>query len=167
MERDRRARRRRHGRVGRACYHAPVLARVMGAARIGAVVLPLALIAACGDATTIPEAASATPFTAASVAVTQQGNADVSVDTASVTFALDDTRSLVVHLTLTSHAQGTVTVSLRASLYDPKHNLVGDATGGQIDVKPGATVAVQLSGPTPLGTIASAVVEASTAPSPT
>jgi hypothetical protein len=121
----------------------------------------------CGDDTRIPQAATSTPFTSTAVAITQQGNADVSIDTSSVTFVLDDTRSLVVHLSLTSHAAAPLTVSLRASLYDAKHNLVGDAVGGQINVQPGQVTAVQLAGPRPLGTIVSAVLEASAAASPT
>ena len=123
-------------------------------------------LAGCGDDTKLPQAAAATPFTATAVAITQQGNADVSIDDASVKFVLDDTRSLVVHLSLTSHVTTPVTVSVRASLYDPKHALVGDAAGGQINVQPGQVTTVQLSGPTPLGTIASAVFEASTKASP-
>jgi hypothetical protein len=128
--------------------------------------LLLAGLTGCGDDTKLPQAAGATAFTSTAVAITQQGNADVSIDNASIMFVLDDTRSLVVHLSLTSHASKPVTVSVRASLYDPKHNLVGDAVGGQINVQPGQVTAVQLSGPTPLGTIASAVFEASTQASP-
>ena len=128
-------------------------------------VLVLLALSGCGDATAIPQAGTATPFAVGSVSITQQGNAPVTVDTTSVHFSLDDTRSLVVHLMLTSHATGPVTVSVRASLYGPSHNLVGDAVGGQINVQAGQPTAVQLSGPTPLGTIASAVVEASVQPS--
>jgi hypothetical protein len=125
-----------------------------------AAVLLVAGLTGCGDVTHLPQAPSASPFTAKSVTIAQQGNADVSIDTSSVTFALDDTRALVAHLTVRSNAAAPVTVVIRGSIYDPRHQLVGDLTGGQINVAPGATVAVELTGPTPIGTIASATFEA-------
>lgn len=143
----------------------PTLKRMAGPAC--STILLLSLLAACGDDTRLPQAAGATAFSAASVTITQQGNADVSIDNASVVFALDGTRSLVVRLRLTSHASAPVNITLRASLYDKNHNLVGDAVGGQINVQPGQPSSVQLAGPTPLGTIASAVFEASSLPAPT
>jgi hypothetical protein len=101
------------------------------------------------------------------VAITQQGNADATIDTSSVTFRLDDARSLVVHATLTSHATSMISISVRASLYDPAHSIVGDAIGGQVMVQPGQQTTLSLNGPTPLGTIASAVFEVSQQPAPT
>jgi hypothetical protein len=62
--------------------------------------------------------------------------------------------------------EGPITVTIRGSLDDPSHQLVGDVSGGQINVAPGSTIGVQLSGPTPLGTIASATFEATAQPSP-
>lgn len=127
--------------------------------------LTIALVA-CGDDTHIPPGPSATPFTTGSVAVTQDGNADVAIDTSSVTFTLDATRALVARMTVHSKDAKAVTIAIRGSVYDPGHQLVGDLTGGQINVEPGSTVNVQLSGPTPLGTIASATFEATAQPSP-
>jgi hypothetical protein len=120
----------------------------------------------CGDDTKIPQAVSATPFATSTVAITQRGNADATIDANSVSFKLDDSRSLVVRATLTSHATSLISVSVRASLYDPSHNLVGDAIGGQVKVQPKQQTTLSLSGPTPLGTIASAVFEVSGQPSP-
>lgn len=131
-----------------------------------AAALLLMALSGCGDQAKIPQAASATPFAASTVAITEQGNADASIDTKSVSFMLDDSRSLVVHLTLTSHAAAPISVSVRVSLYDPRHSLVGDAIGGQVKVQPGQQTPLSLTGPTPLGTIASAVFEVSGQPSP-
>ena len=152
--------------VGPTCYDAamPLLRRLGPACPA---VFLIAALAACGDDTTLPQAPSTAPFATSSVEITQQGNADATIDTSSVTFKLDDSRSLVVHLTMRSTATSTIAVSIRGSLYDPKHALVGDVTGGQINVPPGGTAAVQLNGPTPLGTIASATFELTAKPTPT
>jgi hypothetical protein len=98
------------------------------------------------------------------VAVTQQGNAKATIDPSSLTLKLDDTRTLVAHLTLRSTASSTTAISVRGSLYDPHHALIGDLSGGVINVRPGATAAVQLTGPTPLGTIASVTFELTATP---
>jgi predicted small lipoprotein YifL len=132
-----------------------------------AVALLLMALSGCGDDTRLPEAASATPFETSTVAITQQGNANATIDTHSVSFKLDDTRSLVVHATLTSNATSMISVSVRASLYDPGHSLIGDAIGGQVKVQPGQQIMLSLNGPTPLGTIASALFEVSEQPTPT
>lgn len=131
-----------------------------------ATALLLVALSGCGDDTKIPQAVSATPFATSTVAITQRGNADATIDANSVSFKLDDSRSLVVRATLTSHATSLISVSVRASLYDPSHNLVGDAIGGQVKVQPRQQTTLSLSGPTPLGTIASAVFELSGQPSP-
>lgn len=131
-----------------------------------AAALVLAVLAACGDDTHIPQAASSTPFATTPVAIVQQGNAPVSIDTSSVTFALDDTRSLVAHLSVHSDAPAPVTVVIRGSIYDRTHALIGDLTGAQINVAPGSTAPVELTGPSPLGTIASAVFEATAQTAP-
>jgi hypothetical protein len=136
-------------------------------ARAGAALataLLLVALSGCGDDTKIPQAVSATPFATSSVAITQRGNADATIDAGSVSFKLDDSRSLVVRATLTSRASSLISVSVRASLYDPSHNLVGDAIGGQVKVQPGQPTVLSLSGPTPLGTIASALFEVSGQP---
>jgi uncharacterized cupredoxin-like copper-binding protein len=132
-----------------------------------AVALLVMALSGCGDDTKLPQAVSTTPFATSTVAITQKGNADATIDARSVSFKLDDSRSLVVHATLTSHASSMMSVSVRASLYDPSHNLVGDAIGGQIKVQPGQPTTLNLSGPTPLGTIASALFEVSGQASPT
>jgi hypothetical protein len=129
-------------------------------------VLLIAGLTGCGDDTHLPQAPSATPFTTSPVSILQQGNADVTIDTATVTFMLDNSRSLVAHLTVRSNAATPITVTIRGSLYDPSHQLVGDVSGGQINVASGSTMGVQLTGPTPLGTIASATFEATAQPSP-
>lgn len=130
------------------------------------VALLLVALSGCGDDTRLPQAASATPFATTTVAVTQQGNADATINTTSVRLWLDDSRSLVIRATLTSHASSVISITVRASLYNPAHDLVGDATGGQVRVPPGQTTALSLSGPTPLGTIASAVFEVTGQPLP-
>ncbi|MBJ7609559.1 MAG: hypothetical protein JF887_09060 [Candidatus Dormibacteraeota bacterium] len=140
--------------------------RSLAGSLCGATLL-LTALTACGDTTKVPEAAPATPFMTGSVEITQQGNANVSIDAASVTFKLDASRSLVMHLMLTSHSPLAQTISIRGSLYDTKHNLVGDAVGGQINVVPGQPTGVELTGPTPLGTIASARLEVSSPPAQT
>jgi hypothetical protein len=138
--------------------------------RIGpacAAVFLIATLAGCGDDTKLPQAPSSSPFSTNPVTITQQGNANATIDTSSVTFKLDDSRSLVAHLSLRSTASSTIAVSIRGSLYDPRHALIGDVTGAQVNVQPGSTVAVQLNGPTPLGTIASATFELTAKPTPT
>jgi hypothetical protein len=127
----------------------------------------VAALAACGDDTTLPQVPSTGPFQTSSVSITQLGNAAATIDTSSVTFKLDDARSLVAHLTLRSTATSTIAVSVRGSLYDPHHALIGDVTGAQINIAPGSTTTVQLNGPTPLGTIASATFELTAKPTPT
>ncbi|MDQ6856426.1 MAG: hypothetical protein M3Z57_05070 [Candidatus Dormibacteraeota bacterium] len=124
-------------------------------------------LAACGDDTKLPQAPSTGPFQTSPVSITQQGNAAATIDQSSVTFKLDDSRSLVAHLTVRSTATSTIAVSIRGSLYDPHHALVGDVTGGQINIRAGSAAAVQLNGPAPLGTIASATFELTAKPTPT
>jgi hypothetical protein len=132
-----------------------------------AAVLLLTALSGCGDETRLPQVPSSTPFTTGSVSISQQGSAPVTIDTSSVTFMPDDSGSLVAHVTLTSTAVAPVTVIVRGSLYDPSHAIVGDLTGGQVNVAAGSTTTIQLNGPRPLGTIASATFEVTTQPSPT
>jgi hypothetical protein len=152
--------------AGTTCYDAAMLLLRRPGMALGAAAL-LAALAACGDDTTLPQAPSTGPFTTTPVSITQQGNAAATVDTSTITFKLDDSRSLVVHLTIRSTAASTIAVSIRGSLYDPKHALIDDVTGGQINVEPGSSADVQLNGPTPLGTIASATFELTAKPTPT
>jgi hypothetical protein len=131
-----------------------------------AVLLVAAGLTACGDDTKLPQVPSSSPFSTPSISVVQQGNADATIDTTSVTFKLDDSRALVAHLTVRSHATSTIAISIRGSIYDPHHGLIGDVTGGQINVTPGSATAVQLTGPTPLGTIAAVTFEVTAKPTP-
>ncbi len=141
-----------------------LLRRFLGPACVAVL---LAALSGCGDDTKLPQAPSASPFSTSSVSVGQQGNAAATIDTASVTFKLDDSRSLVAHLMVRSTAASTIAISIRGSLYDPHHALIGDVSGGQINVSPGSTTAVQLTGPAPLGTIASVTFELTAKPTPT
>lgn len=152
---------------GPNCYDAPMLVVATRAGTACTVALLLVALSGCGDDTKIPQVVSATPFATSTVAITQRGNADATIDSRSISFRLDDSRSLVVHVTLTSHAASLISVSVRASLYDPGHSIVGDAIGGQVKLQPGQQTTLSLSGPTPLGTIASAVFEVSVQPAPT
>jgi hypothetical protein len=124
-------------------------------------------LTSCGDTVQVPHPPSATPFSTITVAqITQEGNAPATIDPSSVTFNPDDTQSLVVRLKVHSTATTSITISVRGSIFDTQHQLIGDVSGGEINVAPGSTVDVELTGPTPLGTIASAVFEVSTQPSP-
>lgn len=153
--------------AGSSCYDATMrlLRRLVGPAC--AACLLVAALSACGDDTKLPQAPSARPFATSPVSVVQQGNAAAIIDTSSVTFKLDDSRSLVAHLSVRSTATSTIAISIRGSIYDPQHALIGDVTGGQINVSPGSTTAVQLTGPTPLGTIASVTFELTAKTTPT
>ncbi|MGH7723690.1 MAG: hypothetical protein ACRENL_12820 [Candidatus Dormibacteria bacterium] len=128
--------------------------------------LSLASLAGCGNDTRLPQAPSSTPFSTSTVTISQRGNAAATIDPASVTLKLDDARTLVAHMSVRSTAATTITISIRGSIYDPQHHLIGDLSGGQINVARGSTTDVQLTGPTPLGTIASALFEITAQPSP-
>ncbi|MHB8717806.1 MAG: hypothetical protein ACYDAC_02790 [Candidatus Dormibacteria bacterium] len=123
-------------------------------------------VAACGSVT-LPVAPTTSPFDTAHLSVRTTGNAPVTVDTASVSFHLDDAGTLVGTVSITSHAALTTTVMVRVSLYSPSGSLVGDATGGKVQVPPDTPTDIRLSGPAPVGTIASATVEVSLPPPPT
>ena len=125
------------------------------------------LAAACGSSATQPEVGTAPPLTAQSVTVRQTGNASAQIVTSTITYQIDDSGGLVIHLNVQSQSAAAQTISARASLYDAKGNLIGDATGGQISVPPGSTASLQLNGPAPTGTIASTVFEVSNVASPT
>jgi hypothetical protein len=125
------------------------------------------LLVACGSETPHVDQASAAALTESSVAVKQTGSAPVSVVDGSVHFRLDDARLLKVSATVHSTAGTAQTVSIRASLYDKSGKLIGDASGGSLDAAPGADTQLELSGPQPNGTVASATFEISTVPSAT
>jgi len=126
-----------------------------------------AAAAGCGGSTQLPEAATGGPVTAATVGFSQTGNADAHIQQGSITYRLDATGSLVVRLSLTSSAATTQTIAIRASLYNSSGSIIDDAVGGQIQVAPGATTQVELTGPQPQGTIASAVFEVTATAAPT
>ena len=126
-----------------------------------------ATLAACGTSASQPEVQSSPPLTAQSVTVRQTGNASAQIVTSTITYQLDDSGGLVIQLSVQSQAASAQTITARASVYDAKGNLIGDATGGQLSVAAGSTAALQLNGPAPTGTIASTVFEVSTVASPT
>ena len=125
------------------------------------------LVVACGDSpVSVPQAATS-PLIAGSVSVKQTGDAPVSLVQNSVTWKIDDARLVDVSLTVHCTASTAVTVSARASLYDAGGKLVGDATGGTLNVKPGSDAQLMLTGPTPTGTVSSATFEFTTVPAST
>ncbi len=124
-------------------------------------------LAACGDTVRLPEAPATGALTSPPVQIRQTGSALAQVDPSSVTFQLDDSGSLVVRLNVRSTAGASQTLALRASLFDSSHRVIGDAVGGQVEVAPGASTAIELTGPAPIGTIAAATIEVNTAASPT
>jgi hypothetical protein len=141
---------RRAGRLGGAC----------------ALVVFGAALAACGSTTQLPEAPATGALAASPLPVTQTGNAAARIDPKSVTLHLDNTGGLVVHVSATSTAADAETIMVRGSLLSANGTPVGDVTGGAIDIAPGATVQLELTGPAPNGTVASATFEVSTAASP-
>lgn len=122
-------------------------------------------VTGCGDDTRIPQAGSATAFASPHVSITQRGTS-ATIDTGSVTFALDASRSVVVHLSIRANVPGALTVTVRGSLYDPQQRLIGDVSGGRVNVTSAQPSDVTLTGPTPLGTIDHAVFEVSAVPLP-
>jgi hypothetical protein len=133
------------------------------------VLAPLAgglLLTGCGDPPVVDQATTQTPLTAANVVVTQTGDTDISVPPGGVSFRLDAARLLVIDVRAHSAAPAPRTVVLRATLYDATGRIVGDADGGAIQVGPGTETTVQLSGPTPSGTIAAVTLEVHTVPAP-
>jgi hypothetical protein len=139
---------------------APTLARaVLGAAAV--------LLAACGsDTPTVPQAA-ATQLLAPSIATKQTGDAPVRLVENSVSWKIDDAKLVNVSLVVHSTAGTAVTVTARASLYDKDGKLVGDATGGALQVQPNSNADLHLTGPTPNGTVSTATFEFTTIPSAT
>jgi hypothetical protein len=129
-----------------------------GKAWIAVLAVSAGMLAACGSASQ-PEAVSAMPLTAASVSVTQTGNAQAKLVATSVSYKVDLSGSLVIQLSVTSTATSPQTVMVRASLFNAPGTLIGDAQGSATQVAPGATVAMELNGPAPNGTIASATFE--------
>ena len=125
------------------------------------------LVVACGDSSVSVPQAQPSALIAGTVSVKQTGDAPVSIVKDSVSWKIDDAKLVDVSLTVHCTAQGAVTVGARASLYDSSGKLVGDATGGQLNVKPGADAHLMLTGPTPTGTVSSATFEFTTIPSAT
>jgi hypothetical protein len=139
-------------------------------ARLGLrAVLPVVALAvvACGDsAPSVPQAATS-PLIGASVSIRQTGDAPVQVVQNSAVWSIDDAKLVNVTVTVHSAAATAVTVTGRASLYDRAGKLVGDATGGQLNVPPGKDIQLKLTGPTPTGTVSSATFEFTTIPAAT
>ncbi len=124
------------------------------------------LLAACGDPAVVDQATTRTPLAAPGVVVTQTGDADVAIPPGGVSFRLDAARLLVVDVLVRSIAATPRLVVVRASLFDSAGRLVGDAGGSAIDVAPGGETTVELTGPTPTGTIAAVTLEVHTVAAP-
>jgi hypothetical protein len=138
----------------------------LGRSTFAAAMASVALTSACGSTTQLPEAPATPPLTAAAVAVRLTGTAPVAIVPGSITYKLDDSGSLVINLSVKSNAKRPVTMEMRASLYDAAGTIVGDATGGQVGVAPGATAVLELNGPRPNGEIVSATFEGTSLPLP-
>jgi hypothetical protein len=132
------------------------------------VLAPLAggLLLACGGPPVIDQVVNQTPLAVPNVVVTQTGDPDVVIPPGGVTFSQDAARLLVIDIRLRFTGAQPRTVALRATVYDATGRIVGDATGGAIQVTPGSEIPVELSGPTPSGTIAAVTVEVHTVPAP-
>jgi hypothetical protein len=124
------------------------------------------MLLACGGPPVIDQAVSQTPLAVPNVVVTQTGDSDVAIQPGGVTFSQDAARLLVVDVRLRFNGPQPRTIALRATVFDPMGRIVGDATGGAIQVTPGSELTVALSGPTPTGTIAAVTVEVHTVPAP-
>jgi hypothetical protein len=124
------------------------------------------VLVACGSSPQ-PVAQASPPLTTQSVDARQTGNGAARIIASSITYQIDNSGSLVIHLSVQSQAATPETVTVRASLFDSGGNLIGDATGGQVQVPPSGSASIQLNGPAPHGTIASAVYEVSDVPAAT
>ena len=131
-----------------------------------AAIAAISSLAACGQTPHAVEVVSQTPVAATPLALSQTGNAAVVVDPSSVTVKVDPSGSLIVTVTVSSHLATQRIVVLRASLYDSSHNLIGDATGGSVDVPANGSTSIRLIGPPPNGTVASITFEATAEPTP-
>jgi hypothetical protein len=129
----------------------------------------LLAVAACGSDTKLPQAPPSGGLTNGAVSFAQTGNASAQIDQTTVAFSLDTAGSLVVKFTVKSTGSSSQTIVVRSTLYDTRLSIIGDAQGGEVNVAPGASVAIQLNGPAPSGTISSALFEvtALSAPTPT
>lgn len=146
-------------RVGSTPHAGPAVALLL--------TVTAAVLVGCGSTTKLPEAPATGPLTSGSVQIKQTGNAAAQVDPASVTFQIDNSGSLVVRLRVTSNAGRPQTLAVRASLFDSSGGIIGDATGGDIGLPPGAPASFELNGPAPAGTIAAATFEMTAQASPT
>jgi len=119
-------------------------------------------LAGCGDTVKIPQATgSGGALTAASVQIRQAGSGQGRIDPNNVTFQVDNSGSLIMHVNVTSTGGGAQTLTLTATLYDSSSNIVGTAVGGKVNVPPGSVSTFELTGQQPTGTIASATIEVS------
>jgi len=139
-------------------------------ARLGLrALLPVVALAvvACGDSAPSVPQATTSPLLGAGIGIKQTGDAPVQIMQATAVWSIDDAKLVNVTVTVHSKAGTAVTLGARASLYDKAGKLVGDATGGQLNVEPGKDVQLHLTGPTPTGTVESATFEFTTIPSAT
>ena len=124
------------------------------------------LLAACGSSGQ-PQVQSSRPLTEQSVAVKQTGNAAAQIVPTTTTYQIDDSGALVIQLSIQSQSAEAESIAVRASLFDAGGGLIGDAAGGRVSVPPGSTSTMELNGPRPQGTIASATFEVTDVTSPT
>jgi hypothetical protein len=122
------------------------------------------LLAACGEAPTVDQASPRPPLQAAHVVVTRSGDGGVAIDPGGVVLRLDDARLLVVEVRVRSTSAGPQSIALRATATDASGQRVGEATGGAVNLAPGSESTVELSGPTPTGTIAAVAIEVHAVP---
>jgi hypothetical protein len=144
--------------------------RTSGRLILTAASLCAGLTAACGSSdtsTVVPQTGSQKPLTAATVDVRPSGDTDFVVDAASVHFQIDNAGLLHVTLTVASHAAVRSTVTLTASLLDAAGATVGQATGGAVNVDPGASQPIELTGTRPTGVIAAVGLVVAGQPAPT
>ncbi|MFN2582918.1 MAG: hypothetical protein ABR498_09285 [Candidatus Dormibacteria bacterium] len=124
------------------------------------------LVAACG-ANSQSEVGSTRPLTNGNVTAMQTGNAEATLNQSGISYRLDNSGSLVIRFSATSTSAMPQTIMARASLYNDSGGVIGDAVGGETPVAPGASVDIQLNGPAPNGTVASARFELTEVAAPT
>ena len=129
--------------------------------------MAVALLATgCGSTTKLPQAPAGGALTASTVSVTVTGNAQATVGRP-VTFMIDDAGTLVTKAQVTSTGGSSESVEITGTLFDAGGKPIGDVSGGAINLSPGASQLVEMTGPAPVGTISSVTFEVTTQRSPT
>jgi hypothetical protein len=128
------------------------------------------MLTACGsssDSSAVPQTGSQKPLTAATVDVRPTGDPNFKVDAASVHFQIDNAGLLHISLTVVSHAAVRSTVTMTATLVDAAGAAVAQAVGGAVNVDPGTSQPIELTGNRPTGVIAAVNLVITSQPSPT